>query len=88
MSKGSKRITVRVPGPIVDRMQSIIDAHMSNPDRQEDMSVSDLVLTAIVERLAKIQRGRREKGNLQVYKAEPGYARELVDTFPIEVWGE
>jgi len=88
MSKGSNRITVRVPQQLLDSMQSWIEAFNSDPNCQTEITQSDFILTAIAERLAKIGRGRKKKGGVKVHPAEPGFRREMVDTFEASIWGD
>jgi hypothetical protein len=79
MNQGSKRVTVRLGDDCVDEIKRACEELNARYDAKREWNTTEFIVQAIVEKLTKLERGR---------KSDQKFSLEKVDDFCPRVWGE
>ena len=79
MNKGSKRLTVRLGEECFEEIKRACGELNERYDKKREWTMSEFVIQAVVEKLSKLERGRR---------SDATFSSEKVDDFSPRVWGE
>ncbi len=76
-SKGSPRVTLRIPADAVDLIDEEIERRNRRQSHDRPWTRTDWFLAAVAEKLGKAERGRGEKVKVEIPAADAGFAREV-----------
>lgn len=80
MSKGSERVTVRVGEKLRAEIVRACEELNSRWDSEGKWTLTEFMLQACVDKLNKIERGRRKKDRFKIAKADDFDPRVWTDT--------
>jgi hypothetical protein len=76
MSKGTNRITIRVPDALRDDIADAVEKRKADPMMSKQWTMTEYIVQAIVDKLNHDRRSRKDDGKRRQLKQESNEPRE------------